>query len=158
MSLRPGGRPCFSVVCSQKTDSARNRVRHLQPFAMVQIRQCPTGSFTQFAMLRTCIIAFLIALVAILCMRYRSMPTAIEQQQPVTSVSELDSWRRTNAGWEQTTNWQVSATPEVSANPPFATRLHPLIVAALVMLFSLAALVAQLRPLFHSCLPVVHRS
>ena len=54
-------------------------------------------------------------------------------------------WRRTNHGWERYSDW-FSQDPPL----PTATRIHPILVAALQMLISLGALVAFCQPVASS--------
>lgn len=50
-----------------------------------------------------------------------------------------DGWRRTVDGWERVASWQEPVTsPVVSA----VQRIHPLVVAAMIVLVSLGVLVA----------------
>ena len=48
-------------------------------------------------------------------------------------------WRRTVEGWEQVGNWRTSSDGQ---NHSRATQIHPGLVAALILLVSLAALLA----------------
>ena len=59
-------------------------------------------------------------------------PSAI--QEP---AKKHDPWRRTTAGWERTTRWEMSGG---SQKPLAAWRVHPLAIASLQVLISLFAL------------------
>ncbi|MEQ8789105.1 MAG: hypothetical protein RIC55_22525 [Pirellulaceae bacterium] len=54
--------------------------------------------------------------------------------------NEVDVWRRTTRGWERMSSWQA-ARPRSVAPPPLA-RISPLLPAALMLLISVAALLA----------------
>lgn len=56
-------------------------------------------------------------------------------------------WRRTIEGWEQVGSWKTSSDGQQHAQ---ATRIHPGLVAALILLVSLAALLA-FDPVVESC-------
>ena len=59
---------------------------------------------------------------------------------------EVDQgWRRTDQGWVRTADWTVSSSGTEQAH---ATRLHPCLIAAFVLLVSTAALLT-FEPLVH---------
>ncbi|MCO6457290.1 MAG: hypothetical protein J5I93_18485 [Pirellulaceae bacterium] len=82
--------------------------------------------------------------------RLASEPAAARVGQPDLEAAgsrPLDSWRRTDQGWEDTRTWTTPARrPGVSIY-----RVHPLLVAALQLLGSLWALLAWATPRYPTC-------
>lgn len=55
-------------------------------------------------------------------------------------IEHDDGWRRTAAGWEHRSTWETAAR---SSSAGGVERLHPLVVAALLLLVGVGALVAN---------------
>lgn len=94
-------------------------------------------------MARTILIALLGAVLVVWCMHHKYDAIApCPYVVPSESVIRLDPWRRTQHGWERNTAWK----PAVSRDLPHVTRLHPAVVAVLVLMVSIGALIAPARP------------
>jgi len=98
-------------------------------------------------MLRTLIIAFLGAILVVICMRFRQndcLQSPSLTTESATKIADelppLDDWRRTSQGWEY---GSVCDCARPSPEMPKIIRLHPSVVASLVLLISLGALVAS---------------
>lgn len=64
---------------------------------------------------------------------------ADENETAVTQTPPDSGWRRTNAGWVQTAGWLV---PSSGTDEAPATKLHPALIVAFVVLVSFGGLVA----------------
>ena len=63
------------------------------------------------------------------------------QEESRAARTDLTDWRRTAAGWERVSEWQ-SDSPTLLAGPVFKSvdAVHPLVIAVLELLVSVAAL------------------
>lgn len=85
----------------------------------------------------------MVLLAAVLLVSYSGdcVSDSHSQDEPHPARVDRNDWRRTATGWEQAGNWQPNPPMVLAVTAsPSAGAMHPLVVAALELLISLAAL------------------
>ncbi len=91
-------------------------------------------------------LASLLFAIALLCVMWIAGSHAVrDARMPSVAASppltaNADSWRRTVNGWERMSDWP--AGPQAVSSDERTLRVHPLVVGALELFLSLAALMA----------------